>query len=294
MLSSRSFINPILKRDILVNSRNARMMVAITLINILFAVIAGVLFATNRDASYQTYYSNVAGIFPILAMSEIEIIALVIPILTSTSISGERERQTLEVMLTTPVKHGTIVLGKLMSAMVTTFMYVIATLPFIAVAFTVGGLDWKLLFQYLGIIIYLDIYIGSIGIFFSCIKRTSVSAAISAIVTVVAVVLITYAAGKVCDSMMYTVNINSSSYGVYTAAKMTCYAINPVMWIADMIIRLMGDAPDVGVISNYGDYTAFVMEHKCAISVCINLCMAFIMLRIASVKLIKGSRRNKG
>ena len=79
--------------------------------------------------------------FPVLAVCELCIIGLIVPIITSTSISGERERQTLEIMLTTPVRPISIVAGKLLSAVATTAMYVIATLPFMAVAFIVGGMD---------------------------------------------------------------------------------------------------------------------------------------------------------
>ena len=182
-MARRTIINPILKKDILVNARSARMVVTITLINCLFALVVGMLFMTSRGSAYQVYYSNIAQMFPVLAVCELCIIGLIVPIITSTSISGERERQTLEIMLTTPVRPISIVAGKLLSAVATTAMYVIATLPFMAVAFIVGGMGWDELFKYLGMVLFIDIYVGSIGIFYSCVKRTSVSAAISTIVT---------------------------------------------------------------------------------------------------------------
>ena len=126
-------VNPILKKDVLVNSRNSKMAMTITLINILFSFIVITIFLINRGEMYQAYYANIASMFPVLAMCEIGIIGLIMPIITSTSVSGERERQTLDIMLTTPIKPFSIVAGKLLSAMVTTFMYVIATLPFLGV-----------------------------------------------------------------------------------------------------------------------------------------------------------------
>ena len=167
-MKKETIINPILKKDILVNARSARMVVTITLINCLFALVVGMLFMTSRGSAYQVYYSNIAQMFPVLAVCELCIIGLIVPIITSTSISGERERQTLEIMLTTPVRPISIVAGKLLSAVATTAMYVIATLPFMAVAFIVGGMGWDELFKYLGMVLFIDIYVGSIGIFYSC------------------------------------------------------------------------------------------------------------------------------
>ena len=139
-MARRTIINPILKKDILVNARSARMVVTITVINCLFALVVGMLFMTSRGSAYQVYYSNIAQMFPVLAVCELCIIGLIVPIITSTSISGERERQTLEIMLTTPVRPISIVAGKLLSAVATTAMYVIATLPFMAVAYFVFAL----------------------------------------------------------------------------------------------------------------------------------------------------------
>lgn len=289
----RLTINPILKKDILVNSRNRKMITAITLINCLFAVITFMLYVTSGGSMFQTYYSNIAAMFPVLASCEIGIICLVMPILTSTSVSGERERQTLEIMLTTPIKPMSIVYGKLVSAMVTTLMYVIATLPFMAASFVVGGLSWTELLKYLGMVIFLDIYIGSIGVFFSCVKRTSVSAAVSSIVTVVAVVLITYAAGHMCESMMYSSYDTKPDYALYMGIKATCYTLNPAIWIAASMLSLAGLPYTLSAMKGYGAYSDFLIDYMAVISVCVNLIAAFILMRIGSYKLFYGKAKKK-
>ena len=287
-MARRTIINPILKKDILVNARSARMVVTITVINCLFALVVGMLFMTSRGSAYQVYYSNIAQMFPVLAVCELCIIGLIVPIITSTSISGERERQTLEIMLTTPVRPISIVAGKLLSAVATT-----ATLPFMAVAFIVGGMGWDELFKYLGMVLFIDIYVGSIGIFYSCVKRTSVSAAISTIVTIAAVVFLSYAIGKVFESMMYMSDGSRSSYAAYMMGKAVCYAVNPAIWIAENFVRLLEDESVVETMTGYGKYTNFVVDHMAVISVCVNLAASFVLLKVASVKLIKGSRKRK-
>lgn len=156
-MTKTTLINPILRKDALVNARSPKMIIVVTMINCLFAIIASVAFAMSFGSGYQAYYSYIVKLFPILGGCELAIICMVLPVMTATSIAGERERQTLEIMLTTPVRSFSIIAGKLASAMVTTFMYVVATLPFLAVSFVVGGLGWKSLFEFIGIVLYVDI-----------------------------------------------------------------------------------------------------------------------------------------
>lgn len=286
-------VNPILKKDVLVNSRNSKMAMTITLINILFSFIVITIFLINRGEMYQAYYANIASMFPVLAMCEIGIIGLIMPIITSTSVSGERERQTLDIMLTTPIKPFSIVAGKLLSAMVTTFMYVIATLPFLAVSFVVGGLEWTALFKYVLMILFIDIYIGSIGVFFSCVKRTSVSAAVSTIVTFAAVVLITYALGNAFESMMYNMVSGQSGYEFYMTGKAVFFAVNPVIWIVSAYSGMTGDMSLMEGMTGYGRYSDFIVEHLGAICVCVNLCVSFVLIRLAACRPRSGIKRKK-
>ncbi len=286
-------VNPILKKDVLVNSRNSKMAMTITLINILFSFIVIMIFLINRGEMYQAYYANIASMFPVLAMCEIGIIGLIMPIITSTSVSGERERQTLDIMLTTPIKPFSIVAGKLLSAMVTTFMYVIATLPFLAVSFVVGGLEWTALFKYVVMILFIDIYIGSIGVFFSCVKRTSVSAAVSTIVTFAAVVLITYALGNAFESMMYNTVSDQSGYEFYMTGKAVFFAVNPVIWIVSAYSGITGDMSPMEGMTGYGRYSDFIVEHLGTICVCVNLCVSFVLIRLAACRLRSGIKKKK-
>lgn len=291
-MAKRTFINPILKKDILVNSRSPKLIIAITMINCLFALIAAVAFAMSSGSGYQTYYSYIVKLFPILGGCELGIISLVLPVVTSTSISGERERQTLEIMLTTPMRSSTIILGKLLSAMATTFMYVAATLPFLAVSFVVGGLGWKALFQFIGIVLYVDIYIGSFGMFYSCVRRTSVSAAIATIITIVAVVLITLFGSTVVDSAMYMTG-SVDSYKLYFAGMVTFYAINPFVWIVEFAKQTFYAQSLLPSLEQAGRFTVFVSGHLTQISVVINMAVAAVMLKAASHRLRSGKIRKK-
>jgi ABC-type transport system involved in multi-copper enzyme maturation permease subunit len=296
----RLTINPILKKEALVSSRNAKITIAVTLINALFTVIVAIVFAVTSVDDYQGYYQSLGYLFPGLAACELVEICLVIPVLTATSISGERERQTLDIMLTTPVKPISIVVGKLMSAMATTFIYVVSSLPFMAVAFVVGGLSWWWLLAYLGVVLFVDIYIGSIGVFYSSIKRSSVSSTIATIATIVAIVILTLVIAMACSSA-YSYFSYSNSYGnsstfvvgwsaIFQDLSITSLMINPVAWIVVVLANtLLGSSSSL--LSNGDAYYTFVANHFALLSVIINLLIAWGFIFLASRKVVTGGRK---
>ena len=74
-----------------------------------------------------------------VASLEFLMLILIMPAMTAGSISGERERQTLDLMLTTCMTPADIVLGKLEAALGTMFLMVVSSLPILAMVFVYGG-----------------------------------------------------------------------------------------------------------------------------------------------------------
>ena len=73
--------------------------------------------------------STGAQVFRALAGVVMATVALVVPGLVGPTISGERERQTLNLLLVTPLGPARIVLGKLVAALAFVVLLVIACLP---------------------------------------------------------------------------------------------------------------------------------------------------------------------
>lgn len=300
-MNKRIHINPILKKDMLVSSRSAKMIVTITLINSLFACIVAMVLLSGMSSygQFQSYYTSIISIFPILALCELGVISLVMPVLTATSISGERERQTLEIMLTTPVRPVSIVVGKIASATATTVMYVIASMPFLAIAFMVGGLGWSALFKFIGAVLFVDIYVGSFGVYFSGKKRTSVSATIATIAMIAAIIILTVVAAAVLTNYTYTYNSYTDTYTSYNYAVIniqdTVLLFNPACWILEMFVKLFYNESVFDVLS-FPDKTAygqFVTSHFIGLSIAANLVVVVLLVWLASRKVVTGGKRRK-
>lgn len=186
-------VNPILRKELRIGSRSIKTCMAIMGVNLGLSLIVFIVMASlSGQALVESYnYSALVMVFPYLAVLECVVVSFMVPILTSGSISGERERQTLDIMLTTPLKTFSIAIGKLESVVVIVMMYLISAIPVMAVSFILGGLSWSALFWQIVLMLYISVYVGSIGIFCSSFLKRSLAASALTILIEMAIGLIT-------------------------------------------------------------------------------------------------------
>lgn len=171
-------INPVYKKELKISTRTIKLALTILAYNGLLALIGLIAFyAIFQNARYGGIdYEDILTLYMILAGMEFGMILFVIPAYTSSAISGERERQTLEILLTTSMKPIQIIWGKLLSSISTVLLLVFSSLPVLSLVFTIGGVSLGDLAKYVIMIIVTAVVAGSIGLFFSVIfKRTTVS-----------------------------------------------------------------------------------------------------------------------
>ena len=173
-------LNPIVKKDLQVTIRSMRMSWGLFAYEAALTIAFLLALAFIQDAASYSYsdniYSYLIYLFPVVAVTQVCIVALYVPIITASSISGEKERQTFDIMLTTCMSPFAIVFGKVMSAVLRILFFVVASTPIMALSFVVGGLSWSYLFYYLLAVILFSVFAGSIGIFASSFCRKSVAA----------------------------------------------------------------------------------------------------------------------
>jgi ABC-type transport system involved in multi-copper enzyme maturation permease subunit len=121
-------------------------------------------------------YSYIIMLYPVLALTQIGILGVVIPINTASSISGEKERQTFDIMMTTSMTPFSIIAGKVISAMIDGMSYVVAGLPIMALAFVIGGISWSYLFKFIAVALLVSLFSASIGIMCSSLCKKSITA----------------------------------------------------------------------------------------------------------------------
>lgn len=108
------------------------------------------------------------------------------PASTAGAISLEREKQTLDLLTTTPISSLAIVLGKLLSALSWILLLLLASVPVVALVFTFGGVGPDDVVKAYIVLLATAFTYGAIGLFVSALVRRTQAATVINLVTVIA------------------------------------------------------------------------------------------------------------
>ncbi|RZT02856.1 ABC transporter permease [Cuneatibacter caecimuris] len=169
--------NPVYLKESRSSLRSVRTIVILMAFNGLLAA-AGILslyiIVEQRRGTGVIYYSEFLQMYVVLAYMEMLFLLFIMPALTATSISGERERQTLDIMLCTKMKPVAIVIGKLQAAVATTFLILLSSMPVLALVFIFGGVQFIDLLYLMMVMFVIGCLVGSAGILFSALTRKNI------------------------------------------------------------------------------------------------------------------------
>jgi len=172
------FLNPVIDKEYRLRMRTAKSMWILLSYLVAMGLFAGVIFSivgiNSGTNAYDNYYSGMA--FIVLSFAQLGLIAFMSPGLTAGVISSEREKQTLNLLLTTQQSSTTIIVSKLLGSIGFMLLIVFASLPLYGIVFLYGGISPDQLLSVFGFFIYNMLLFGSFGILFSTIfKRTMIS-----------------------------------------------------------------------------------------------------------------------
>jgi ABC-type transport system involved in multi-copper enzyme maturation permease subunit len=126
------------------------------------------------------------AIFGAILVLQTVLTLMVAPALTSGAISGEREKGTLELLITTPASTFGLVVGKLVSSLAFVFVLIAASVPLMSVVFAFGGLAPDDLIRAYVLLFAVAFGIGAIGLAMSALtKRTQMATVVSYIIVLV-------------------------------------------------------------------------------------------------------------
>ena len=226
-------LNPIVKKDLQVAVRSMRMSWGLFVyegaLTVAFLLALRTIQMMSSYLSTGNIDSSLVYLFPVTAVVQVCIVALYIPIITSTSISGEKERQTFDIMLTTCISPFSIVFGKVISAVLRILFLVAASMPIMAMSFVVGGLNWSNLFYYLLALMLFSVFSGSIGILASSLCQKSVTA-----------VFLSFIINFVFFVLTFIPMITRAIFGTSSAGEsMLPLLVNPAVFFEEFFMQIM-------------------------------------------------------
>lgn len=168
-------INPVLRNESKLAARTPKFTI---LLFIYIAILsAGVLVFYNLYS--ETFYANGLDLqssvmlYFGMAIGQAVLLMFIVPALTSTAICSEREKQTLDMLLSSKLTPFQIIIGKLSSSSIKVIMLIICTMPIYVVCGLTGGIRISNIIQLIMFFAVTTIFVGSIGVFISTYTKTS-------------------------------------------------------------------------------------------------------------------------
>jgi ABC-type transport system involved in multi-copper enzyme maturation permease subunit len=166
---------------------------AFTVLTVHLILVAGFAWMVEsfaeRAASFGGSFSASADIgrelFTALTILLSVIVLVLAPASTAGAISLEREKQTLDLLATTPISSLAIVLGKLLSALTWVFLLLLASIPVMALVFTFGGVAPEDLVRAYVVLVGTAFGFGALGLFVSALVRRTQAATMINLVTTI-------------------------------------------------------------------------------------------------------------
>lgn len=288
-------INPMLKKEIMVSVRGIRLTVMMLIFNIVLALIGLVVFASildNARWSGSIDYSATITFYVVLVVIQFLLLAFLVPSLTAGAISGERERQTLDILLASDLTPGKIVFGKLFSSLLSVVLLLLSSLPVMSLVFIFGGVGIGDLIVNVVFLMYVALFAGSIGIACSAKFRKTTAATAASYGFVML-----FGLGTVLIAGLLAIIFNMIDFQDWMAWPMAIVLLlNPGMTLVDIIGGQVGGS---GFLSQmfYGSNLAglnFVIEHWSAFSFVLQGCIVVFMLRSAVKRVNPLSKRKPG
>ena len=289
--------NPVYKREMLVRSRSFRIPLIIMIFNGILAVVALLNMyqsIAQVKVSGSVRYENFLQLYAFVAALEFMLLMFIMPALTSASISGERERQTLDLMLTTCMTPADIVLGKLEAALGTMFLMVVSSLPILAMVFVYGGVMASDLILLVCCFFAAAVFMGSIGLCCSALFRRTTAATVAA-----------YAVTAVLTAGTYGINFlvtyinqmrigeyltSAESGGVSSGSGSLLYVllVNPIATFAQVIGRLTAGNQSWAQVGTWFGNQADnpLISHWMGVSMALQMVLAvlFVLWTVRSVE----------
>ena len=120
------------------------------------------------------------AVFIAILVVQTILVVILAPALTSGAISMEREKQTLELLITTPVSTLGMVTGKLVSSLAFVLLLILASIPLMSAVFAFGGVAPEDVIKAYIVLFATAFGLGAIGLFMSAlIKRSQMATAVS-------------------------------------------------------------------------------------------------------------------
>jgi len=234
---------------------------------LLVMTLLGFLFISRTSAYNSNSVSTLGlGLYTLLVFVQLFLIMFITPAFTATSINGEKERQTFDLLLCSRLSAFELVAGKLVAGLANALLLIAASIPLFSLVFFFGGVGPAQVFQATLVFVVTAIVVGTFGLFCSTLlKRPPVSIAIAYMFCVIWVItpwLLSFL-------LQLSAPFNGSVQGSYI------FLGNPIL--AMISTFTFGVGPPIGTVSLFGTSLAPWITYTI-----INLLLTIVLLLLST------------
>lgn len=175
--------NPVMVKELRGRMRGRRAFVVLTVYLLAMSGLISLVYTVYASAAATPYGPDPsqAGkvVFAVVMGVQGFLVLFIGPAFTAGAITGERERQTLELLQTTLLTPRWFVVGKLMSALSYILLLTIASIPLQSIAFLLGGLSFTELVVGQLLLAVTAVAFALYGLYCSSIMRTTLAASVA-------------------------------------------------------------------------------------------------------------------
>jgi ABC-2 type transport system permease protein len=180
----RALWNPIVAKEYRSRMRTWRSPLTLMIYILLLGGLGWAIFAALANASSNPYGGGPTNygqqLFEYLVIFQVVLLAFITPALTAGAISGERERQTIDLLFATLIPPFSIIWGKLLASISFVLLLLLLSVPIFSLVLLFGGIELDQVFYAFLVMGVTALTLGTLGIAFSTWLRRTLPATVAA------------------------------------------------------------------------------------------------------------------
>lgn len=226
--------NPVLIKEVKLRFRSLKSFTGILFYLIAMSVfVFGFIFLTTSISGSGFFRPDESfALFTMMTFIQLGLILFITPGLTAGTISTEREKQTLNMLLTTSQTSFQIIFGKLTSSVAFLLLMIVSGLPIYSLVFLYGGVSPSQLAVIFVFYLLTLLTIGSLGVMFSTLLRKTI---VSMIVTYGTMIFLTAVTGFFLILSIQFSQLGSTGMPSFSPLSYFWASINPAVVLMSLL-----------------------------------------------------------
>ncbi len=274
-------INPVLKKELKTKSRTWKTSALITVYLLMLTVLL-VLYFLGTNIGYRGMrgfrFQRIKEFYIMFTVLQFGLIMFIVPAMTASSISGEKQRKTFDLLVCTRMSSLSIVLGKLTAALAQIFILLLVSVPILSVLFLFGGMSVKNVIILFAFYMITAVFLGSIGMFASAyFKKIMTSTVVSYLITLFLTI------GTIISIIIIQEVFNIRDVAILASKLHLILYTNPITGFSGILSEQLGTS--FFVASLYRQNPTFSTINIVYINLAFDIIASVILIYLTSLKI---------